>query len=496
MRNMKPTYKNPKKYKCPYCDFKATRSELVEHVSKKHEELIPEGYDAARAVYDFINGKNYGTCMICKSKVYTWNNKINRYNNLCDNPKCKAEVRRIALERHIRVYNKPTLLGDPEQQEKMLANRRISGTYTFTDGGKITYTGTYEKNALEFIDKVLEIPSKDIQAPGPVLEYEYNGEIHKWITDIYYIPANLLIEVKDGGSNPNNRSMPIYREKQIAKEKMITDLGTYNYLRLTNNDFSQLLAILANMKNEALNNENPKAIIDVNESAAIMGALPRTDQAPEAYIVPYMMNNVFAGGPVQSSRQVGIAYGDSTDEDNVYTVDSDDKDGYKVKKIDKSEFEENYNHSYKLYFVSEDKSDMNEKIKAVHEIINNKKPNGIMAFAEALLGRDILSYEEILLSDSFRYYDPKREERICRLIENGIMLESSEDMNNMDIVETIGNVFICRSPTGYYACTNDKFYMASEIFADLETLKMSGVIDLMNNVYEANSYKKEEIENE
>ena len=43
--------------KCPYCDFKATRSELVEHVSKKHEELIPEGYDAARAVYDFINGK-------------------------------------------------------------------------------------------------------------------------------------------------------------------------------------------------------------------------------------------------------------------------------------------------------------------------------------------------------------------------------------------------------------------------------------------------------
>ena len=144
-------------------------------------------------------------------------------------------------------------------------------------------------------------------------------------------------------------------------------------------------------------------------------------------------------------------------------------------------------------FLNDVKQDV---LKNVSYFFNNKKPNGIMAFAEALLGRDILSYEEILLSDSFRYYDPKREERICRLIENGIMLESSEDMNNMDIVETIGNVFICRSPTGYYACTNDKFYMASEIFADLETLKMSGVIDLMNNVYEANSYKKEEIENE
>ena len=145
----KPNYKTSKKYNCPYCEYRNTRSDIIDHVSKKHESLIPEGYTAARAVYDFINHTDHGVCMICRSNVYRWNDKINRYYNLCETPACRAKVREIALERHMRVYNKPHLLDDPEQQEKMLANRKISGTYTFRDGTKHTYTGTYEKNALD-----------------------------------------------------------------------------------------------------------------------------------------------------------------------------------------------------------------------------------------------------------------------------------------------------------------------------------------------------------
>ena len=264
----KPNYKSSRKYKCPYCDYKASRVDLVDHVEKHHKDLIPEQYTAARAIYDSINGKNYGICMSCKSKVYKWNDKINRYYNLCDNPECRKKVRDTALNRHMKVYNKPTLLNDAEHQEKMLANRRISGTYTFSDGKKFVYTGKYERNALEFMDKVLEIPSSDILTPGPVLEYEYEGKTHKWITDILYIPANLIIEIKDGGSNPNTRTMTSYRDKQVAKEVMITDRGVYNYLRLTNNDFSQLLDIFADMKNGALNNDT-KARVHINESVII-----------------------------------------------------------------------------------------------------------------------------------------------------------------------------------------------------------------------------------
>ena len=71
----KRTYKTTRKNKCPYCDFKATRGELVDHVDKMHADMLPEGYTAARAVYDFVNGKNYNTCMICGTKVYKWNDK-------------------------------------------------------------------------------------------------------------------------------------------------------------------------------------------------------------------------------------------------------------------------------------------------------------------------------------------------------------------------------------------------------------------------------------
>lgn len=263
----KKVYKSTKKYACPFCDEKMTRMDLISHVERKHEALIPENYSPARVVYDSINKTDHGTCMICKKPVYTWNDKICRYNNLCDNPKCREEVRRIALERHIKTYNVPTLLTNPEHQEKMLANRHISGTYKHSDGGKFTYTGKYEKAAIEFMDTVLNIPSKDIQMPGPTLEYNYQGEIHTWITDIYYIPANLIIEVKDGGSNPNNRSMPEYRAKQSAKEVMITELGTFNYLRLTNNDFAQLLECLADIKYENMDQkEAPKVVFHINEA--------------------------------------------------------------------------------------------------------------------------------------------------------------------------------------------------------------------------------------
>ena len=149
----------------------------------------------------------------------------------------------------------------------MLAGRHISGKYKYSDGTMFTYTGKYEKAALEFMDKVMNIPSKDIQMPGPILEYEYNGEKHSWITDIYYIPANLIIEVKDGGDNPNNRNMPEYRGKQAAKEVMITELGKFNYLRLTNNDFSQLLEALAEIKWENMDQKDSNKVnFFINES--------------------------------------------------------------------------------------------------------------------------------------------------------------------------------------------------------------------------------------
>ena len=255
-----------KKYKCPYCDNKYTRNKLIDHVEDKHEDLIPENQTPTQVVFNSINKKDHGTCVVCK-KPTTWNEKAGKYNRLCNNPKCREKLREEFKTNAMKKHGKYNFADDPKFQEKMLKGRKISSTYTFTDGGVVDYVGTYELKFLEFVDKVMEIESKDIMAPGPTIEYMYNGQKHYWITDFYYIPANLVLDVKDGGDNPNTRPMKEYREKQYAKEKAIKQLKKYNYLRLTDNNFGQFIEVLVDLKYMNLDIKEKNLINKINESA-------------------------------------------------------------------------------------------------------------------------------------------------------------------------------------------------------------------------------------
>jgi len=135
-------------------------------------------------------------------------------------------------------------------QNKALSRRKISGKYTFKDGGVIPYVGSYEKNLLEFLDTVMNVQSVDLQAPGPSLKYQYKGGEHLYISDFYYVPYNLIIEVKDGGKNPNTNPevMKQKQERQTAKEEAVYKNTSYNYIRLTDNDFGQLMSAMAVLK--------------------------------------------------------------------------------------------------------------------------------------------------------------------------------------------------------------------------------------------------------
>lgn len=260
-----------KKYKCPYCEERLIRKDLINHIDKKHEVLIPQEYTSSRLVYNQVNKVDQGKCRVC-GNITTWNEKSGRYNVLCNNPKCKEHMREEYKKNMLKVRGTYNILSDPEQQRKMLANRSISGTYKFTDGGSLIYTGSYEKKCLEFMDVVMQIPSKDILSPGPTLEYMYNGVKHFYITDFYYIPYNLIIEVKDGGDNLNTKespSMKASREKTIEKERIITDRGEYNYIRLTNNNFAQLIEIFMDIKQKLLEGDDSKTY-KINESGMIL----------------------------------------------------------------------------------------------------------------------------------------------------------------------------------------------------------------------------------
>lgn len=261
--------KSERKYKCPFCDYRNTKSKLVDHIDKKHKELIPKDYTAARIVFNMINKKDHGTCVCGCGRETAWREDVWRYDRYATS-QCKEKYSAEMKQRMIRVYGKEHLLNDPEMQEKMLNNRSISGTYKFTHGGEVSYVGSYEMKLLEFLDKVMGYKAIDVQSPGPTIEYMYNGKKHFWMTDQYLIPYNLVFDCKDGGDNPNNREMKEYREKQIAKEEAIRKQGKYNYIRLTNNNFAQLMLVLAELKERMLDIvEDEDPIIRIFESAAI-----------------------------------------------------------------------------------------------------------------------------------------------------------------------------------------------------------------------------------
>lgn len=251
---------------CPLCRRKDFKDKLIIHIEKDHEDIIGE-ISAEQFLYDKTHPGS-GKCIVCGNKT-EWNEKTGKYHRLCSNPRCKEEMRAKFKKNMIRVHGKVSLLDDAAHQAKMLANRSISGTYVYSDGTKFTYTGSYEHKAIEFMDKVLNCNSKDIIMPGPVIDYtDQYGNSRQWITDIYYVPYNLIIEVKDGGDNPNNRQMDEYRAKQVSKEAELIKLGEYNYLRLVDNKFVQLMEVLALLKDQEINEPNmTNKIIRINESA-------------------------------------------------------------------------------------------------------------------------------------------------------------------------------------------------------------------------------------
>ena len=274
--------KYERKYQCPYCDERKEKLKLISHIEKRHPECIPEGYTAARIVFNIINKKQKGTCVIC-GKESPWNEDKGRYDRFCSD-KCKKQYEEIAAERlkRVRGMTKQEMLKDPEYQNNvMLANRKISGKYKFQDGTIRTYVGSYELKFLEFMDKFLNVKSEDLETPGPIIEYKYKGETHKWITDAYYAPYNLVFDIKDGGDNPNNRNMPEYRAKQDAKEAAIKKQGKYNYLRLTDNKFEQLIELMMELKELYIeNNGEYTPIVRINESVKEDG-----EPLDESYII-------------------------------------------------------------------------------------------------------------------------------------------------------------------------------------------------------------------
>ena len=226
--------------KCKYCDrYFDEVDQYVAHLEKDHSELIPEDMTPFQFYYYLKTGKKNGKCVIC-GKPTLWNDKTHKYKRFCENPNCKEKYKETFRNRMIGVYGKVSLLNDPEHQKKMLAGRRISGRYRWSDGKKIPYTGSYELSFLVFLDLIMDFDSSDVMAPSPhTYYYTYEGEKHFYIPDFFIPSLNLEIEIKDGGDNPNNHQkiQAVDKVKERLKDNVMkSNSNNFNYLKIVNKE--------------------------------------------------------------------------------------------------------------------------------------------------------------------------------------------------------------------------------------------------------------------
>lgn len=253
-----------KKFQCPLCDkVYIAKNALYTHIETNHPEQLKNNISAAQLYFNYRNhyelSKGNGKCII-DGRPTKFNDKTERYERLCDNPKCKEAYRKMFQERMKKRYGTDNLLNDPNQQKKMLENRKISGVYIWSDGKtKTKYTGSYEKDFLEFIDLVMKWENpNDIMMPAPqIIDYKYDGKIHFYIPDVYITSLNLIIEIKSK-ENKHYRLRDLDIEK--AKDKKIEELD-FNYIKIYDKKYAIFFNWLLEYRDKLNNSDSTKLII-------------------------------------------------------------------------------------------------------------------------------------------------------------------------------------------------------------------------------------------
>jgi hypothetical protein len=219
---------------------KNAKYKMGDHYDKIHKELLPKDMSGYQWFYYTMTGKDHGSCIICKNNT-RFNNLSMKYSRFCDNPACKQKYRDEFKERMIGKYGKIHLLNDPEKQKEMLGNRKISGTYTWSDRSvTLNYAGSYELDFLKFLDLQCKWVSSDIISPSPhVFEYKYNDQIHFYIPDFFIPSLSLQIEIKGDGSSIRNMD-----KNKIKDELMRSNINYFNYIKIVNKNYKEFLDII------------------------------------------------------------------------------------------------------------------------------------------------------------------------------------------------------------------------------------------------------------
>jgi len=260
---------NKRVFKCPLCEEKYTSLEyLEEHVGVRHKEEI----DGVKSIKKFIFDSKYPNknhiCVICKKNPVEWNESTGRYNRFCSES-CKAKASMIAKANMVKKYGKEHLLNDPDIQRKMLNNRKISGTYIFKKGNKrteVNYNGSYEKDFLEHLEN-LGFTGDDIEQCPIIFKYTLDGKERFYLPDFYMEAFNLIIEIKDGGDNPNkNEALKSFTTRlEEKKDEAVISSKNYNYIKIYNKNYKNFDELIKLLEEKPYNNDSKIYIITEDE---------------------------------------------------------------------------------------------------------------------------------------------------------------------------------------------------------------------------------------
>lgn len=240
-----------KSFKCKICGYRVNKETYGKHLEKKHSSIVNDsGLTSEHLAFVLRTGKEKSICVAnnCGAEV-AFNEKTKKYNRFCENPRCKKDYRETFLKRMRKVYKKDHLLDDIRHQEKMLGNRRISGSYKFQDGAVFNYVGSYEKDFLEFLDLELNWPSEDIVDAEDkyVFYYKNNGSLSGYIPDKIILSLGpLIIEVKST-ENKHYRLRELDSGMEEAKEEAVRKAG-YAFLKVADKKYDDFVQYVEDYK--------------------------------------------------------------------------------------------------------------------------------------------------------------------------------------------------------------------------------------------------------
>ena len=354
--------------------------DLYRHTDEEHHGMIPKNFTPAQYIYSLKTGKTHGSCVICK-KPTKWNGVTNKYYRFCALQSCKDTYIKLFRERMIGTYGKIHLLNNPEHQKKMLAERKISGKYVWSDGITKVYTGSYELDLLKILDLFLHFDSDDVMTPSPhVYYYIYEGEKKFYIPDAFIPSLNLEIEVKTGKLNANNhpKIQAVDKVKERLKDKVMMSQKTFSYIKITDKNYDILFEFLKKSKDNFIesNIENNSPIFILGESYIDLDILTESEDYKRALRILNGVDENDNTGPRDFYNKTAFRYIYKVGNKNAGFIEVKVKNGFAFFNLFiKEEFRgQNISHvliSHAFSFCNQSKRDISTMV------WNTKRDNGV-----------------------------------------------------------------------------------------------------------------------